>query len=186
MNILWDFDGTLINTYPAYTRIVQQVLGKQVDEQEVYNQLKISYPHTIEFYGLTEKQIEEIDLLKAAIQPADVIPFVGVEDVLKFAKKNVIMTHKDRKGVEDILGYHGLRHYFADMVTIDDGYPRKPHTAAYEHLHNKHGIDLAIGDRTLDLIPAKKIGIQTCSFQNKKAEADHHLNSYSDFFTIFS
>jgi len=185
MNILWDFDGTLINTYPAYTAIVQRVLGNEVDKEEIYNQLKISYPHTIEFYGLTEKQVQEIDLLKADMKPADVIPFAGVEEVLRFAKKNVIMTHKDRKGVEDILGFHRLDHYFADMVTIDDGYPRKPHTAAYEYLHTKHKIDLAIGDRALDLIPAKKIGIQTCSFQNKGAEADYHLNAYSDFFKLF-
>ncbi len=30
-------------------------------------------------------------------------PFAGVEEVLKFANKNVIMTHKHREGVMGIL-----------------------------------------------------------------------------------
>ena len=62
-------------------------------------------------------------------------PFAGVEEVLKFADKNVIMTHKHRTGVMDILKYYGWEKYFVDMITIDDGFPRKPNSLAYNHLH---------------------------------------------------
>ncbi|MBB6453167.1 phosphoglycolate phosphatase [Salirhabdus euzebyi] len=184
MNILWDFDGTLFDTYPAYTKMFKQVLGDQVNSEKIYEQLKISFSHAIRFFNLTEKQIEEMDQLKNNIHPSEMIPFEGVEEVLQFANKNVIMTHKDRKGVMGILDHYGWVNYFADIVTSDHGFPRKPHTAAYDYLHQNHHIDLAIGDRELDLIPAKDLGIQTCIFQNEQINADYYLSNYHDFFKV--
>ncbi|SCN32549.1 Phosphoglycolate phosphatase, haloacid dehalogenase-like family [Bacillus cereus] len=114
----------------------------------------------------------------------DIKPFEKVEEVLKFADKNVIMTHKDRAGVLSILKHYGWDKYFVDMVTIDDGFPRKPNSLAYDHLHKKHNIDLAIGDRELDLLPAKELGISTCMFQGNCDVADYALSHYSEFFNV--
>ena len=41
----------------------------------------------------------------------------------------------------------------------------KTEFVSLHHLHKKHNINLAIGDRELDLIPAKELGISTCMFQ---------------------
>jgi phosphoglycolate phosphatase-like HAD superfamily hydrolase len=182
LNILWDFDGTLFDTYPAYTRILSQVLGDEADEQEIYDKLKVSFSHAIEFYGISGAQVEEMNRLEEKISPLDMKPFDGLEEVLKFADHNVIMTHKDRIGVLTILDHYGWRNYFADIVTIDDGFPRKPDPAAYLHLHTKKRIHLAIGDRELDLLPAREIGIATCMFQGQSDIADYHLNDYKGFF----
>ena len=35
----------------------------------------------------------------------------------------------------DILKYYGWEKYFVDMITIDDGFPRKPNSLTYNHLH---------------------------------------------------
>ena len=40
MNILWDFDGTLFDTYPAYTMMLSEILGDSVEKQEIYKNLK--------------------------------------------------------------------------------------------------------------------------------------------------
>ncbi|PGM63213.1 phosphoglycolate phosphatase [Bacillus cereus] len=184
MNILWDFDGTLFDTYPVYTKILSQVIGEKVSEEEIYTKLKVSFSHAIDYYKISKKQISEIDVLESQIIIADIKPFEKVEEVLKFAHKNVIMTHKDRAGVLSILNHYGWDKYFADMVTIDDGYPRKPNSLAYDYLHKKHNIDLAIGDRELDLLPAKELGISTCMFQGKSDVADYSLSHYSEFFKV--
>ncbi|KMN43269.1 HAD-IA family hydrolase [Bacillus sp. LK2] len=184
MNILWDFDGTLFDTYPVYTKILSQVIGKKGSEEEIYTKLKVSFSHAIDYYKISEKQISEIDVLESQIIIADIKPFEKVEEVLKFAHKNVIMTHKDRAGVLSILNHYGWDKYFADMVTIDDGFPRKPNSLAYDYLHKKHNIDLAIGDRELDLLPAKELGISTCMFQGKCDVADYFLSHYSEFFKV--
>ncbi|MED1435613.1 HAD-IA family hydrolase [Bacillus mycoides] len=184
MNILWDFDGTLFNTYPAYTMMLSEILGDAVDKQEIYKNLKISYSHAIQYYNISNEQEEQIKVLKKQFTPKDMKPFEGVEEILKFAHKNVIMTHKHRTGVMEILKYYGWDKYFVDMVTIADGFPRKPNSLAYDHLHKKHNIDLAIGDRELDLLPAKELGISTCMFQDKCDVADYSLSHYSEFFKV--
>jgi len=184
LNILWDFDGTLFDTYPAYSNIFSQVLGELVDKKEIYETLKISFSHAVHHFGIKENQIKKMDALESQLAPNDIKPFENVEEILKFANKNVIMTHKDRKGVLSILEYYGWDKYFADMVTIDDGFPRKPNPSAYKYLHEKHDIDLVIGDREIDLIPAKELGIATCIFQNKNVYADYYLSSYADFFKL--
>ncbi|AXO99000.1 MULTISPECIES: HAD-IA family hydrolase [Bacillus] len=184
MNILWDFDGTLFDTYPVYTKILSQVLEKEISEEEIYTKLKVSFSHAIDYYEISKKQLSEIEVLESRIIIEDIKPFEKVEEVLKFADKNVIMTHKDRAGVLSILNHYGWGKYFVDMVTIGDGFPRKPNSLAYDHLHKKHNIDLAIGDRELDLIPAKELGISTCMFQGNCDVADYSLSHYSEFFQV--
>ncbi|MCU5331779.1 HAD-IA family hydrolase [Bacillus wiedmannii] len=184
MNILWDFDGTLFDTYPVYTKILSQVLGEEIREEEIYKNLKVSFSHAIDYYEISKKQLSEIDVLESRIMIEDIKPFEKVEEVLKFADKNVIMTHKDRAGVLSILNHYGWEKYFVDMVTIDDGFPRKPNALSYDHLHKKHNIDLAIGDRELDLLPAKELSISTCMFQGNCDVADYSLAHYSEFFKV--
>ncbi|MBS4172749.1 HAD-IA family hydrolase [Bacillus sp. FJAT-49736] len=184
MNILWDFDGTLFDTYPAYTKILHQVLNGKVDEKEIYARLKVSFSHAADFFNLTEEQLNKVGQLVIDLEPSDIKPFDKVEEVLKFVDKNVIMTHKDRDGVLKILNYYGWNSYFIDMVTKDDGYPRKPNSASYKYLHENHKIDLAIGDREIDLIPAKELGIKTCIFQNENVDADYSISSYSELLKL--
>ncbi len=53
MNILWDFDGTLFDTYPVYTKLLSEILGDTVDKQEIYKNLKTSYSHAIQYYNIS-------------------------------------------------------------------------------------------------------------------------------------
>lgn len=181
MNILWDFDGTLFNTYPTYTKLLKETLREGATEEEALAQLKISFGHAFHFFKLTEEQSRKLMQKVRGIKPEEFEPFPGLEEVLKLAEKNVIMTHKERDDVWKVLKLNKLDHYFSEMVAGDDGYPRKPDPASYEYLHNKYRIDLAIGDRDIDLEPARKLGIGTCAFQNHKAEADFYLDDYRDF-----
>ncbi|MCR8644485.1 HAD-IA family hydrolase [Paenibacillus sp. N1-5-1-14] len=181
MNILWDFDGTLFNTYPAYTDTIYEVLEGQASKQEIMSHLKISFSHMEKHYHLTEVHKTKILELKKNFHPSQTPPFPFLEKVLQSADNNVIMTHKSRKGVTEILSYYGWLDYFQEMVTKEDGFPRKPDPASYIYLHDKYKLDLAIGDRELDILPAKAIGIQTCLFQNNTPGADYYLASYEEF-----
>ncbi|GIO27528.1 phosphoglycolate phosphatase [Ornithinibacillus bavariensis] len=186
MNILWDFDGTLFDTYPMYASIFSQVLGDNTDEIEIIKHLKVSFSHAINHYKLSKQQVLGMHDLEKDLSLNEIIPFDGIEEVLKFANKNVIMSHKDRDGVLAILQHHNWEKYFTDLVTIYDGFPRKPNPAAYNYLHRKHRIDLVIGDREIDILPAKELEIATCLFRNKYDKADYYLENYSDFFEIIA
>jgi phosphoglycolate phosphatase-like HAD superfamily hydrolase len=45
MNILWDFDGTLFNTYPAFTDMFYEMLGGATTKKDILSNLKISFKH---------------------------------------------------------------------------------------------------------------------------------------------
>lgn len=182
MNILWDFDGTILDTYPVYTKLFRHVLQNRASEKEILAKLKISFSEAFTYYHMTEKEIETFRGLIRA-HPADGFrPFPDIEKVLAAADKNVIMTHNNRIDLVRALRRYGLEHYFAEMVTEENGFPRKPDPSSYSYLDQRHGFDLAIGDRLLDIIPAKKLGKKTCLFQNHQPGADFYLDSYDQFF----
>jgi HAD superfamily hydrolase (TIGR01549 family) len=182
VNILWDFDGTLFDTYPVYTRLLKQILPSSVKEDEIYNKLKTSANTAFTYFQMTHEQIHHYHQLVRACPVESFKPFSFVEKVLSAANKNVIMTHKSRDTLDKILNYYGMEKYFNELVTKDDNFPRKPDPAAYIYLDAHQGFDLAIGDRTLDIIPAKKLGKKTCLFQNDAPGADFYLSSYDEFF----
>ncbi|GIO29854.1 MULTISPECIES: HAD hydrolase-like protein [Paenibacillus] len=183
MNILWDFDGTLFDTYPAFTDIFYDILGGDISKEEIYSHLKISMTHAARHFGFTEQQIRDWRN-RETVHPGGTPPFSGVEEVLRFADLNVIMTHKPRKEVLEILEYYRWERYFRHIVAGDDGFPRKPDPASYRFLHETYRLDLAIGDREIDILPAKAIGISTCLFQNRTPGADFYLERYEDFFEV--
>lgn len=92
------------------------------------------------------------------------------------------MTHKPRREVESIIKHYGWEEYFVDFVAGDDGFARKPDPESYLYLHKRNQIDLVIGDREIDIIPGKLLGIKTCLFQNNTPRADYYLWDYRDFF----
>lgn len=145
MNILWDFDGTLFDTYPAFTDIFYDILGGDISKEEIYSRLKVSMTHAARHFGLTERQIRDWRN-RETIHPGETPPFAGVEEVLQFADLNVIMAHKPRKEVLEILEYYRWERYFVHIVAGDDGFPRKPDPASYRFLHDEYGLDLAICD----------------------------------------
>ncbi|UVI28044.1 HAD-IA family hydrolase [Paenibacillus spongiae] len=181
MHILWDFDGTLFDTYPAYTKILKDVLEVEIEDNDIFSNLKISFTHAVRHFKLSERQIQEIFRRESELVPEQTPPFPDVELILQTAGKNVIMTHKARSEVVEILNYYGWGNYFADIVAGDDGFPKKPDPASYIHLHNRHRVDLIIGDREIDILPGKALGIQTCLFQNDAPGADYYLWAYKEF-----
>lgn len=199
MNVLWDFDGTLFDTYPCYVSVFKEVLGdilgEQVTEQEIMTHFKVSFGYVINHYQIPADRAVEYTAKENAVTPEKKPPFPYIKDVLSKTNLNVIMTHKPRKEVDAILDHYQMQDLFTEIVAGDDGFPRKPDPASYRYLHEKYRIDLAVGDRAIDLIPAKKLNIKTCWFQPRdpkdqwpevdgKPIADFSLDSYQNFFKI--
>ena len=180
MHILWDFDGTLMDTYPAYAKLLKRTVETPFSEDEIYSLLKVTFGHAFRKLGLTQEQTDRFRARERKLQPTEFRPFPGVRDVLAAAEINVIMTHKFREGVAGILKFHGMDQYFTEIVSADDGFPLKPDPASYRYLHEKYRIDLVVGDRELDILPAKALGIRTCLFQNHTPGADFYADSYDE------
>ncbi|WP_033826532.1 HAD-IA family hydrolase [Bacillus andreraoultii] len=185
MNILWDLDGTLFDTYPKLVESFIKLSGEPLDPDEVLRWMKKDSKQTFKHFGISEDKREEFQQIDFEFKDEDKKPFPYVEDVLKMADKNVIVTHRNRESTLRLLKHWNLDQYFNEVVCPEeDGFPRKPDVASYVYVHEKYHIDLVIGDRALDVIPGKKLGIRTCLFQNDEAEADFHISSYQKFSEI--
>lgn len=182
MNILWDFDGTLFDTYPSLVEGFIHLSGRDLAHDEVLKWLKKDSKTAFRHYGIDESERAEYQRLHNEYARASSVPFDQLEEVLSRVDSNVIVTHRDKESTIYLLEKFNLRNYFKDIVAVEEqGFIRKPDSSSYEFVLKNHRIDLVIGDRDLDLIPARKLNIKTVAFQNKDIEADFHLESYKDF-----
>ena len=182
INILWDFDGTLFDTYPALVKAFIKLSQKELDYNEVLKWLKIDSKTAFKHYGIDESQREEYQKLHNYYSKTNSIPFEHLEDVLSSVENNIIVTHRDLESTIFLLEKFHLSKYFKEIVSVEEqGFTRKPHSSSYQYVLKNHHIHLVVGDRDLDLIPARELTIKTVAFQNRNIEADFHIDSYVDF-----
>lgn len=182
MNVLWDFDGTLFDTYPALVEGFIKLSQRDLDRSEVLKWLKIDSLTAFKHYGIDETHRAEYKKIDKQYSKEFSKPFEYLQEVLSAVENNIIVTHRDRESTLFLLEKYGLLHYFKEIVSVEEqGFDRKPHPASYEYVLKNHHIDLVVGDRELDLQPARKLGIKTVAFQNPYIEADFHLDNYADF-----
>jgi HAD superfamily hydrolase (TIGR01509 family) len=179
-HLIWDVDGTLFDTYPAIARSFQAAaheLGAPVSYDEVMRLALISVDHCVttlcNTYALAADQLEELfDQHYQTITPEDQPPFAGAEAVCDHIRArgglNLIVTHRRRVGLDRLLATHRLTAYFADIISHDDAYPRKPDPAAFLALIEKHQLPrettLGVGDRDIDILAAQAAGLRAALF----------------------
>jgi phosphoglycolate phosphatase-like HAD superfamily hydrolase len=180
MKILWDLDGTILDSWPTLVEAFTIIAKKDLPYEEVLPHLK--YGTAYEFYGVDKNKVTEFREIERTLPNERKPLFPYVKEVLTSADANVLVTHRNRRSTEELLDHWDLSHYFEEVICpADDGYSLKPEIHAYQYLHDRYGLDLAVGDQKTDLIPAKKIGLRTCSFREQSKFADKTIYCYSEF-----
>ena len=177
-HFIWDFDGTLFDTYPIIIKQMQSVLrefGHSIDSLELMEQLlhtvvvaleycaekfSIDYPQLSDAYAIVHNQTA---LLPVAL-PMEAVESV-LEAVVARGGKNLIFTHRTLASTIAYLEKYGLSHYFTDIVAPDTpGFAWKPAPDAIEYLLETHGLDpqetAMVGDREIDLASGRAAGVR--------------------------
>jgi HAD superfamily hydrolase (TIGR01549 family) len=184
MNILWDFDGTLFDTYPALVEGFIQLSRQSLDPTEVLTWLKKDSKTAFKHYGISEDKRREYQELYNYYAKFSSEPFPYLEKALSSVDHNIIVTHREKDSTFHLLEKFDLKRYFTEIVSVEEeGFKRKPDSSSYEYVLERYTIDLVVGDRDLDLNPARKLKIKTAAFQNRNIQADYYLDSYSEFQT---
>lgn len=198
-NIVWDVDGTLFDTYPAFVQSFLgslHDLGHDLEPAELYTLAKVSVDHCAQTlsrrFGVTIDEIGAgFQRHYALITPADQVLFPGVTDICRrivdSGGKNVIVTHRGQAGTEELLAVHGLAQFFSGAVTADDGFPRKPDPAAFlaalERFSLASAETMTVGDREIDIQAGQAAGLFSCLFaapDTTKTQADLVIADYSE------
>ena len=173
-HVFWDFDGTLLDSYPAMVQAFAagaKDLDIAVTEARALTLMKVNLRHCCEVIGgengvpadalMAVFRRHEQEELKRGLPPV-----AGIPEVLKalhdHGSRHYVATHRDMQ-CQELLDKAGLAQYFAGYVTAEDGLPRKPAPDMLLCLMQKHGLRpeecLMVGDRPLDTEAGVNAGI---------------------------
>ncbi|MEK5389725.1 HAD-IA family hydrolase [Margalitia sp. FSL K6-0131] len=200
-HIIWDFDGTLFDTYPVMAKIFKEVLKEQKIEEpieEIIKQMKVSASSALIYYEkkyqIDKEFIAKYQKRKNEAELELSKPFDAIEEICKYIhstnRNNYLLTHRGESSIE-LLKKYGLYGYFSDFITSKQGFERKPSPDAINYLINKYNIihseAIMIGDRDLDLLSGKNAGISACYFtegNEKNNNADYIINNFQQLYSI--
>ncbi len=177
-HILWDFDGTLFDSYPVMAQAFLETLAEDgISEtyEKVMFLMQISATHLVHYcqstYSLRDDFLDRYRKRKKESEILHLQPFPHAESVCRAicdsGGRNCIYTHRGRSAIEFLAKFNMLD-YFADFITKEDGFKRKPDPEAILQLLDRQGIRkdtaLMVGDRVIDMLAAKNAGIDACFF----------------------
>lgn len=196
--LIFDFDGTISDTYPVYARAMLNFLnarGVSADYDELYADFKVSLGHAYVKYGIEADAAREFRSLYQKLARNEQKTFPDAADILAYAKslgkRNYIYTHTG-KFVYELLERDVLTGYFDFILDGSYGFPSKPAPDALNFLIGKCGIEksraLMIGDRSIDTDAAKGVGIAGCLIDTGgyylDCVTDYHIKSLEELRNI--
>lgn len=203
-DIIWDFDGTLFDTYPGIVGSFKKALkdyGIEETEENILDYFKISANHAIthfkELYGLDNNFVSCYKVYEKAVKPEMANPFPFAEETLKgiveLSGRNYIITHRGGSTLK-FLEYYGMTNYFTEIVTKHNGFKRKPDPESFIYLIEKYKLDrsatMVVGDRDFEILGGKAAEIKTCLFNTNKINAsiapDFSIDSLIDILNIIN
>ena len=202
MELIWDFDGTLFDTYPLMADSLRRAMleeGHDVPVQDIRARMAVTLSDAVAHYkstlGITEDTMERYRHVMYAQGWRAARPFAGAEDVCarvcREGGHNHLCTHRGvtaRKYMEA----WGLDRYFSVYVTDEDGLPRKPAPDMVRRVLETTGRPAQefwmIGDRELDIQAAQAAGVRGCLFtqgrENVFTAAEYQVSRLEDLFEI--
>lgn len=172
---IWDLDGTLLNSYGeivSSTRLAFADFGIDIDEKEILNFTirksgkalleKVSNEHNISFDEMHERYLKyhhaKINEVGKAPNAVEILRELKERGISSF-----VFTHRG-KSTLPILKRLGLYPYFTEIITMEEGFARKPAPDANLYLVDKYHLDrdhtCFVGDRQLDMECAANAGLK--------------------------
>ncbi len=187
---IWDFDGTLFDSYPHVIAAFEKVLARHgipYDHKTVTEKLYIHFDVAAKEYNLTKAQFEEFSDLafQIAYRPF-VTVYPGAAAVLRAITenggKNYLYTHRDHSAGA-YLRLFGLDKYFSGIVDSTIPFPAKPAPDAIEFITSRYGLDksqtLMVGDREIDVLAGVNAGCDGCLFVTHPVDAGTTVAKYT-------
>lgn len=173
---LWDFDGTLMDTYPLLTKVFCQAakeIGQEIAPEEALSLMKNNLRFACETVAQRAKVApEEMQKQCSRLEAEQLLdapmPIAGIPALLKTLHargvKHFVVTHRALV-CRDMLDKCGLLPLFDGFVTQENHLPRKPEPDMVRYCVEAYGLQkdacVMIGDRPLDTQAGHAAGVKT-------------------------
>lgn len=197
-SIVWDFDGTLANSYPGIVMATQKSLKENFDinisKDSIYKEaLKTSVRKLAsdllngddakvktfyKSYKLHEKTFH--DQIKLMPHAKIALEYCKVQGYQQF-----IVTHRDTS-IFEVAKRLGIADYFTEMVSAEDGHVRKPDSEMLDYLIDKYSLDpkdtWVVGDRKIDIDFGDSVHAKTILLSDQKVDfkVDQQIKSLQE------
>lgn len=161
---IWDFDGTLFDSYPHSTAALYDTArhyGVDVNYDELSRAIRHSFAMAYALVGLDQTQLKRFHRLRGDDYfPPPIVPFPHAEEVLdalaERGAKHYLYTHSNRRMSVRFIEKYGLARYFTGYVTADaPGFATKPDPGAILYILDRWHITsdqaVMVGDREIDM-----------------------------------
>lgn len=202
--LLWDFDGTMFDTYPHTVNLYQNILVENGIAEAAGEESRAFLMENAKVFisRMREACRERFgynDALNAVINdefnrrepiahPSVSQPYPFALDICRALKErggmNILYTHRGLEA-RNYLEYYEFMPYFDELVTAENGFPLKPAPDAIRYVVDKYSLNpdetMMVGDRDIDILAGTNAGIKTCFFKtyDKSADADATLKVFS-------
>lgn len=202
-HLIWDFDGTLFDTYEAMGKALQLTFQEHgIDEplEEIIRYMKISIYAALknykEIYQIDEAFVQAYQATRRDMELKLCKPYPGVAELLKYGKEtgrcNYLFTHRGESSIV-FLQQYGIHDCFTECITSENNFERKPSPAGIQYLMDKYRIKpeeaIMIGDRELDILSGKNAGIDACFFDEDGLSceaADYNIRDMKELYEIIT
>lgn len=203
-NIIWDMDGTLIDSYESIVDEIEIVLSnfKQSYPRDIIRDMiqQHSASHFFKYVSDTvgtcyEDMWDCYNSLSVDYNKITLMPNVK-ETLIELCKRgdiNFIYTHRG-DSTFDILRINEIEEYFTEIVSKRNGFKRKPSSEAIDYLVNKYAMDKKdtyyVGDRLIDQECAKESCIGRIYYQSymgftlNPSDYDYRIDNIKDLLNL--
>ncbi|MGT2802450.1 HAD-IA family hydrolase [Streptococcus henryi] len=200
ITFIWDFDGTLVESYDAIREVLvllYEAYQIELDEDFVFDFIikesvgallrRLAAEHNLPFEELLRFFNREQEARDHMI---NLMPHA--KEALQFTKEKgiqlFIYTHKGAT-TGAVLARLGIDQYFTEVITSANGFIRKPHPQGVDYLIEKYDLDKEqtyyIGDRRLDVEVAENSGIQSINLGQPESKINQKIENLSQIIDIF-
>lgn len=170
--IIWDLDGTLINSAPEIIFTINKALvacGIEPDTSvsplrigpPVKQIIRNSYPVEILSEKTLDQVVKEFRSIYDSSDYKNTLVFDGIESILNDSRfEHVIITNKPELATKRIIEYKGWKAFIANVLTPTSFPKVKSKKELFEYFKGIHSnmVPICIGDMQLDCECAKNIG----------------------------
>ncbi len=177
--ILWDYDGTIVNSVRKNMAVtvevlkffdpqIEQHLPKELTSYEAYSLANHTYKNWRELYrncfGIAEERLDEAGRLWTPEQLKNTMKpdlFTGMDELFMSLKpiKMGICSQNSSRNIRETLQYYGVSDCFETLIGVDEvaGTEQKPHPAGFIKCLNELAVQIEgstifyIGDHSEDV-----------------------------------
>jgi HAD superfamily hydrolase (TIGR01509 family) len=178
-SILFDWDGTLLDSFPAGYHASVTVLrsfGIEVDRKRFLETYSPNWYESYRVLGVPESEWDRADQLWRTTyrrQISEIFPFVKemLERLRQAGMSLGLVTSGNRERVLHEIDRHGLQGIFSAVVCFEDTHEKKPHpaplTRGLEQLSADPSTSVYVGDRPEDIYMGQRVGTFTIGVESQ-------------------